>query len=238
MVERLVLVRADLERMNLPEEFWRARVQPTPEQAAQPEIAGVTATETTPAVEAIPAKPFVPARPGVPDAAIDPIKRYLRGLQAMTDRGIGLLLWGPPGVGKTAIAALIAKEARTYGLTVFFVTVFDLRELMRARIDFEGNTSVFERCRDVDVLVLDALRIEDASEHLVNLSTVESLIEHRNSRKKTTIVTSRNSPRQLKDTSASFMETLKGRVFPLMVSGPNLRDKNEEALKNHLLQKK
>ena len=69
------------------------------------------------------------------------VSRYLKKIDEMVSEGIGLLLYGVPGVGKTIIAALIAKEARTWKHTVFFTMIWELRECVRSRVPSARNTA-------------------------------------------------------------------------------------------------
>ena len=91
----------------------------------------------------------------VPKSILTTMQNYCENFDTMAEKGAGLLLWGHEGVGKSGAASVIAKEARARGYTVFFTTIVELREAVRERRLFDESSSVLERCRDVNVLVLD-----------------------------------------------------------------------------------
>ena len=107
----------DFERMNLPQAYWRAKVQNVAEEV----------------------RPLV--------------ARYLLKMDQMVENGVGMIVLGEPGVGKTGIAALVAKEARSRGYVVMFTSVWELRELIRAKVRFDDELSMMQRAADVPVLI-------------------------------------------------------------------------------------
>lgn len=196
---RRQLVKDDLERMNLPLEFWRAKL------------------------------------PLVPESIRDAVIRYLLKLPEMITKPVGLVLVGGPGVGKTGTAAVIAKEARSAGFTVYFSPIWELREDVRNRVEFESGSSVLNRCRGVDLLILDGLRLEDATTPIVGAREIEDLIAARTSRLRPTIVTTRASLRDLRSKGfEGFIEVSQGAMVPLNVQGPNLRSAQQTQLVSEL----
>jgi DNA replication protein DnaC len=185
----------DFERMNLPREFWTAKVQ------------------------------------HVPEAMREKVNRYLVHLPKMLDRGIGMILSGDTGVGKTGIAALVAKEARSCGYTVFFTTVWELRECVKAKVMFEEATSVLDRCRDVDFLILDGMRPEDAKDFTFDRRSIEELLVTRGARRKVSILTSRMKVRDFQADFPSLIEAVQGCMVFLDVKGPNQRTEKNAELK-------
>ena len=101
----------DFARMNLPEQFWRAKVH------------------------------------NVPESVRKSVAKYLLNTPSMVEDGIGLLVVGQKGVGKTGIAALVAKESRARGYTVFFTSVWEMREMIRAKARFDDEMSMVDRAR-------------------------------------------------------------------------------------------
>lgn len=182
---RRALSPPDFERMNLPREFWRAKVH------------------------------------GVPTGIQPTVERYLLRIREMTEKGIGLYIHGASGVGKTSVAALVAKEGRSRGYSVLFVGVWELRELMRSRVMFEDNTSIQQRCREVDILVLDALSPEDAKEMWVNEKFLTDLVSYRRSHKKVTIITSKIDPKVLKSDMRGLFNATTGSLVLMPVTGEN-----------------
>ena len=185
-----------MERMNLPEDLWLAKVQSVSQKTRKP------------------------------------TENYLRNIDTAASKGASLLIHGSKGVGKTAIAALIAKEARSRGYTVLFVRVWELREMIRARMAYDADSSVAERVREVQVLVLDDLRQEDADEKFFTLSEIQQLVRYRASRRRLTIVTTRLQVQVFdRPPMDAFSEVLL--LFP--VEGPNLHKERKRELEQSIL---
>lgn len=186
----------DLRRMNLPDEFWRTRVDQVSEK-------------TRPAVA-----------------------RYLLNVDRMSQDGIGLFVTGKRGVGKSAVAALIAKEARARGFTAYFTSLWELREMIRARIMFDDETTMLRRCQEVDFLVLDGFREEDAQEKWFGLKEVEELIRNRGNKRLVTIITTRLSFVDMKKAPfKSLLEASQGHLVQFPVEGPNRHAERQDDLR-------
>jgi len=191
------LIKADMERMHLPEEYWTAKVDSAPESVREPLV------------------------------------RYLMGIDAMMAKGVGLLLFGNRGVGKTAISAIVAKEARCRSYTVLFMRLWEFREMLRSKVLFDSNTTMMDRAREVDVLVVDDLRVADATERFFSLTEVQQLIKSRGSKRKVTVVTSRTTVKGLREAPLDgLFDASAGTLVPMLVEGPDLyRIRSEEMTK-------
>lgn len=186
-VFRRKLDKADFTRMNLPESYWRIRVQ------------------------------------GVQPKVYEPTCNYLRRIDEMIRMGAGLWISGDQGVGKTSIAALAAKEARSRGFTVYFTSIWELRECIRSRIGFDDNVTVLGRCQSVDLLVLDELREDDADQHFFGAKQLEELLAHRRAAGKPSIVTTRLKADKLDRSFPGLRSPSEGSMVWFPVSGRNLR---------------
>jgi DNA replication protein DnaC len=193
---RRKLGRVDLERMNIPEDLWLAKVQ------------------------------------NVSEDVREKVETYLRNIHVAVSGGAGLVIYGSKGVGKTAIATLIAKEARSRGHTALFCRIWELREMIRSRVQFDSDSSMSERARDVDVLVLDDLRAEDAGEKFFTLSEINELVRYRASRRCVTVITTRLDKGAL---TVPPMNVLLDVLLLFKVSGPDLHDEKKRALKEAVL---
>lgn len=192
----------DLQRMNIPEALWRAKVQ------------------------------------HVPESVRETIQNYLERFDTMAEKGAGLALWGKPGVGKTGVATVIAKEARALGYTAYLTTVSDLRDSMRERRMFDDSSSIIDRCREVDVLVLDSFQATDATDHYVNLKSIEELLVQRGGRLKITILTTDITWTQLVQNHGAFARTISAYLVALEVKGEDLRTKRGSMLSAVVLGKR
>jgi DNA replication protein DnaC len=185
---------SDFARMNIPEEFWKVRIQ------------------------------------GVPESIRGNIERYMVRFDDLRDKGVGIFLTGPVGVGKTAIASLVLKEARSRGYTAYFTGVWELREAVKAKVSFDDSSSILDRCRDVDVLVLDNLREEDDKEYVVNVRSLEDIIAYRKSKKRPTIITTRIPIADVRSKFPALFDATVGALVPVAVVGENQRVKEHQAL--------
>jgi len=168
---------------------------------------------------------------GVQESIRPTMENYLQHIQEMVEKPAGLLLMGGRGVGKTSIAALILKQTRSIGYSGLFVTVWELREYMKSKIQFDDTTSMLDRCREVDVLVLDNLRPEDRTDYTVSSKFLEELIASRVSRKQLTIVTSQCSLEDFKAKMPDFLEATKGALLGLKIQGKDLRAEKDDELR-------
>src|SRR5229473_7354443 len=84
-----------------------------------------------------------------------------------------LLLTGPSGCGKTHLATAIANQHLDSGAAVFYTTVPDLLDALRAAlISSERYTQVFTWVREVELLVLD-----DFGSHQPSVWSNEKLLQ-------------------------------------------------------------
>jgi len=186
----------DLRRMNLPEEFWRTRVDQAPE-AVRPAVA-----------------------------------RYLRRIDQMAQQGVGLFVTGKSGVGKSAIAALVVKEARSRGYTAYYTSFWELREMVRSKIMFDDETSMLGRCQRVDVLVLDGMREEDAQEKWFGLKEAAELVRYRGNKHLVTLITTQLGFKELKRFPfRSLLDASQGHLVQFPVEGPNRHEQRQNNLR-------
>lgn len=201
--QRIKLKRHDLERMNIPSEFWHAKATDIADEDLRLKVA-----------------------------------RCLVSIRKVVENNKGLLLYGPPASGKTRIAAMIAKAARSWKYSVFYTMIWELRECVRSRIPFDEQTSIMDRCREVDVLVLDGLAEEDLDEKLVNLRSIEQLIVYRGQHKRITILVTRFSREELRGTQPKLEMFVLGTspyLHPMKVEGAVKKNRKREDILKSIL---
>ena len=170
----------------------------------------------------------------VPEEVREPLRKYFSDYQGLMRDGIGLYLSGPTGRGKSTAAAALAKAIRSLSRTVFFVTVADLREMVRSKIEFGDDQLAMDRCKQVDFLVLDNLRSTDAKEMFVGATALEDLLRHRVSSKKPTVITSQMSLGELSKALPGFCEIAESACVVLKLTGPDLRGDPQVNLQKRL----
>jgi DNA replication protein DnaC len=170
---------------------------------------------------------------------IEPMTRqvvltYLRQLDEMLDRGVGLLLWGENGRGKTSAAVCVAKEARRRGASVLMTTAASLVDAARSRTEVEDGLLV-ERARGVDFLLIDDLGKEHPGESGFSDRLFENLLRERSASQLTTWITTNMGRDGLTERyKPSMMEVIKELVVPVKMTGENLRDRTQESLRGVL----
>lgn len=168
---------------------------------------------------------------------------YIRRLTEAISRGGGLLLWGDNGVGKTALAVVIQKQARRMGFTGLFIRSADLlrADMNKQWFDSTHTQTVYERARSVDLLVLDDMGKEHhapsgyAAGYAPDM--LEDLVRDRSSRLRSMIVTTNMTPTEIKSDSiykGSMSEILKGSTMALKFTGPDHREAEKDDLKKML----
>jgi DNA replication protein DnaC len=99
-----------------------------------------------------------------------------------------LLFVGPCGCGKTHLAAAIANQCLEKGISVFFTTVPDLLDTLRAALDVpERYTQLYAWIREVEMLVLDDLGAQQQSAW--SNEKLLQLLEYRTTNALPTIIT-------------------------------------------------
>jgi DNA replication protein DnaC len=166
----------------------------------------------------------------VSESVSDVVRRYLINVDDMVERGAGLFITGGPGVGKSSIASLACKESRARGYTAYFTPVWELRECVKARVLFEETTSVLDRCKQVHVLVLDDLSLDDAKDYSFGARRIEELLSFRGSQRLVSIVTTRLSQKELRQSFGSLLSSTQGCMVFLPVIGPDRRQEQNEEL--------
>tara|TARA_B100001094_G_scaffold322338_1_gene371517 strand:- start:2299 stop:2814 length:516 start_codon:yes stop_codon:yes gene_type:complete len=158
---------------------------------------------------------------------------YVKKMDSMIKGGVGLLLWGPNGRGKTALAVGIGKEFRRRGCTVLFVECAAVKDIFISRAAFDEEEVMWNRAKRVDVLILDDLGKGVQDSKGFGARVIDQLIRHRTSNQRVTFITTNiDPPRLAGELKISTMHSLKESIVPVKIVGPDRR----EACKSKLLQ--
>ena len=213
--QRRKLTEEDLRRMRLPERFWRA----TWDQCSRETKEDVRNGK----------KSVTPSLHNVVESSI-------RNLDAMYRSGVGIMLWGDNGRGKTSALAVIGKEFRRRGCTVLFTTAEGLRSSVLQKVNFDLEQTMWERAISVDVLILDDLGKEHRDQQGFGERLFEDLIRQRTAAKRVTLITTNMSPAQMQDPvtgyKVSMLKVMKESVTPIMAVGAT--DFRDESARNNV----
>jgi len=156
----------------------------------------------------------------IPDSAAykAPLQRYLEKLPQALKDGMGLLLQGPYRSGKTSAAAIVAKASVAWGATVLFLPAEEIVRAIIEKKSFDGEQSLEQRIREVNMLVIDDVGREYSKEY--GTSTIEWLLRMFYDSKRCVVMTTNKSLGELtKKYGDSFKEIAKALMTRVVVDG-------------------
>ncbi len=128
------------------------------------------------------------------DDTVTVASAYLDNAKQMVSRGIGLILLGGYGVGKTLLATLILKNLLHAGHQVFSTTFAGMIEMFTAGWNSEEEKNFFvERVKKSEVLLLDDIGKEFRSKNNLAESTFDSVLRSRVQEGRPTFITTNMS---------------------------------------------
>lgn len=129
------------------------------------------------------------------------IRRYAEQWEEMRDNGIGMLLTGGVGTGKSFLACCLANRVIDYGQTAYFVSVPDVIAISRYESSFDKEVQrefhrFMDKIRLYDLLILDDLGAERDTDYAVE--QVYRVIEARSNSGLPLVVTTNLSLAEMK----------------------------------------
>lgn len=124
--------------------------------------------------------------------AFEIIKEYARNIVENLNQGLGLIIKGPVGTGKTTAAIAIMKEAVKYKKSPYFISMISLLDKLMSFRDQEERYEFEQRIQNCPLLVLDDLGgeyIGKNKEESWMLKRIMSIIAERHQRSKSIIIT-------------------------------------------------
>lgn len=144
------------------------------------------------------------------------------------EKSRNLLLYGPPGLGKTFLSTSIAKEVSEQGYSVAYdtaVSIFNHYETQKFNSHGDAQAaSQIHKYRQADLLIIDDLGAELTTAFTV--SALYDILSNRLMRKKATILNTNLLPVELeKRYSAAIASRVLGEFLQLRFFGEDIRQK-------------
>lgn len=164
-----------------------------------------------------------------PENALKAGHRYLQKLDEMKAKGVGLLLVGPNGPGKTTIAMIVMKYLVRARWTVYTTSLGEIIERIQTSWKQQGEAGVeggefLESCRRADFLLIDDVGKEHRGQSGFVQTVFDNLIRYRVQHRLPTFLTSNLTKSELERTyGESVLSLLEGKLIPVSVTGEDYR---------------
>jgi DNA replication protein DnaC len=153
------------------------------------------------------------------------LEAYLKDLEKNLANGVGMILSGPYGCGKTSAAVIIGKEAaEKYRAVRFYMEPRLVRAIFRRETEEHGEAThdVYDIVESVPLLIIDDWGLVKRSEES---DVVENLILERIQNKKASILTTNLSPDQMKSRYPTVIPRMEGKFIYVDCTGINWRER-------------
>lgn len=147
------------------------------------------------------------------------IRRYCAKIDDMLGRGVGFFIFGDAGTGKSSLAAVLLKASWERDKSCYYTSVKDLRYAVKSESKFDNDEYVLDRCKNIDVLVLEDFSADDIKPFTLSLGEIEHLLRTRAMRSKTTIFTARMPLEQMQLECGDLLRCMNGSFIALHCMG-------------------
>jgi len=137
------------------------------------------------------------------------------------EKGEGWLLFGDYSTGKSAIAAMLLKQAARYRCFGFWINALDIPGYAIEKTLFEGELA-YERAVSTSILVIDELVLRENGGPLEQY--MEMLVRRRLAAQRSTVITSNHAPSVIQARYPALYAALLEAVTPIKIQGHNFRE--------------
>jgi DNA replication protein DnaC len=167
------------------------------------------------------------------EISVQPLERFLQGWGGVVKNGIGLLLMGAHGVGKTWNACAVLRFALTHTSKVLFINAQDTVRCAVEKTKFDDDHTLEYALHDRDVLLIDDLGKEyRGSGTGYSEQYLDNLVRARSGQHRITMFTSNLDKDGLEGVyGPGFVSLLAECCVPLNISG---KDRRRDRLETNL----
>ena len=166
--------------------------------------------------------------------ALEIVKDYISNLQSNLVKGIGLYLYGTPGIGKTLLSSYIVRAAIKQNINAKFYYFTDiLNTFTESWHDNDARDEVENNIINSDLLICDDLGREFKSNKKLHEAVLDSVIRSRASQLRPIILTSNFDILDVKETyGAGIVDLFKESLVVVQVKGDSYRKTEMEGKQN------
>lgn len=151
------------------------------------------------------------------------VQTYINNLPQNIKEGRGLLLFGPLGQGKSALASIILKAAFHHKKLGYYLTASSYMGHLKDPTYFDQDKTIVDHIKTNPLLVIDEFILYPTLGE--REFCLEDLFRYRVAHNKATIITTNHTPQELKKRYPAFHSVLTEAVLPINVIGYNFREK-------------
>lgn len=155
------------------------------------------------------------------------ISRYIKNLSNARKKGLGFLMMGENGVGKTTLATLVLSKAIRAGWSAFYITAHDMVDIIFKSFKNERLGKLLDSKLDSDFVVIDEIdKTHIKGDNSYVLTKVDSILRRRRAIvKPTTLITNMTEAELNRMLGASIMSIVSSSMKQLRFRPGDFRKK-------------